>query len=342
MRRHRRHLASAALGRGVAVGGAALAAGAYTGAVILGYRRLAGVGSGCPPAILANTPADFELGSLGDLDLPLDTSRWRMPGFEEVSFPSRDAGIALRAWWVPAAPDAPAIVVIHGARRCRHDPLVLLLAGMLHRRGFSVLIPDLRNHGDSGRESGRHSAGIREHRDVLGAWDWLHDERGIAAERIGLLGISLGGGAATIAIGAEPRVAATWIDGVFADMRIAMDDEARRGGLPSWLVPGGAAIVRRFSGIDFRRAGPLASVPAIAGRPFFIAHGADDARISVRHADVFAEAFAAAGAPIEPWIIPATGHCLGPITVPDEYEARLAAFFSGSIGAPAIPAPATP
>ena len=74
------------------------------------------------------------------------------------------------------------VVVVHGYTACRRDGWVLLAAGMLHRHGFAVLAIDLRNHGDSGRTGGRHTGGIRESADVLGAWDWLVTERHVAPE----------------------------------------------------------------------------------------------------------------------------------------------------------------
>ena len=44
---------------------------------------------------------------------------------------------------------------------------------MLARSGFSVLMMDLRDAGDSDVEDGRVAWGTEEYLDVLGAWDWL-------------------------------------------------------------------------------------------------------------------------------------------------------------------------
>ena len=89
-------------------------------------------------------------------------------------------------------------------------PRVDATVGSCSRRGCSTAMVsrslriDLRNHGDSGTTGGRHTGGIRESADVLGAWDWLVAERDLTPERIGLFGISLGAASVVIAAGDEP------------------------------------------------------------------------------------------------------------------------------------------
>ena len=50
---------------------------------------------------------------------------------------------------------------------------VLTAAGMLNKQGFNILALDMRDHGDSTIEDGRHAAGTEEYQDVLGGFDWL-------------------------------------------------------------------------------------------------------------------------------------------------------------------------
>ena len=102
---------------------------------------------------------------------------------------------------------------------------------MLHRNGFSVLLIDLRDHGDSTREDGRFAGGTDEYRDVLGAWDWLRTEQGLPPASIGLLGISLGAATVLLATGQEPAVAAVWEDSSYADLGTAIDAELKRRGV---------------------------------------------------------------------------------------------------------------
>jgi dipeptidyl aminopeptidase/acylaminoacyl peptidase len=46
--------------------------------------------------------------------------------------------------------------------------------------------------------------------DVLGAWDWLVNDKHISPQKIDLFGTSLGAATVMIAMGEEPRAAAVW------------------------------------------------------------------------------------------------------------------------------------
>ena len=165
----------------------------YGAASAVVYDKLTKVTGDCPPAWAENDPTDFKLYGYDGGPVPdredFDTSPYFMPEPEVVTIPSRDAGIEVSGWYIPAAePDTPTVIVVHGVTACKRDHAVLLPAGMLHRNGFSVLLIDLRDHGDSTFEDGRYAGGTEEHRDVLGAWDWLQSAKGVPAERIGWSG----------------------------------------------------------------------------------------------------------------------------------------------------------
>ena len=101
-----------------------------------------------------------------------------MPHYESVRFPSRQPGINIAGWWVEGKPGAPAVILVHGLGGCKNAIDVLVPAGMLWRNGFSVLMIDLRNIGESDFVDGRSTAGNVEYQDVLGAWDWLVTNKG--------------------------------------------------------------------------------------------------------------------------------------------------------------------
>jgi uncharacterized protein len=284
------------------------------------------------------TPAAFGTAGISDDFVAdgFDTAPYAMPDYEEVRFQGRD-GVNLVAWWVPAAdPAAPAVVLVHGMGSCRKDPVILLPAGMLHRNGFSVLLVDVREMGDSEVIDGRYAGGTQEYLDVLGAWDWLR-EQGIPAERIGLLGESNGAATVIIAAGEEPDVAATWEDSGYADTTTAIDEEVRRAGFPDALTIGGKLWARVF-GIDLDSHRPIDEVALIGDRPLAIVHGVSDDRVMPHHALDFARAReAAAGAsPTDPypWFVPDAEHVQSAFALPDEYEQRLVAFFGEALGTP--------
>ena len=285
------------------------------------WDRLTRVDGQCHPDWAGNDPTAFSYPGM-------DTTLYAMPAPEEVTFPSREAGIDISGWWIRADdPAAPAVVVVHGHTACKRDHDVLLPAGMLHRHGFSVLLIDMRDHGDSSDEDGRYAGGTEEYRDVLGAWDWLRSEQGVSAERIGLLGISLGAAAVLIATGEEPGVAAAWEDSSYADISVAIQAELARNGYPGMLEVGGVTMARLISGDDLRSRSPLEAVRKMSGRALYITHGQADERLSVGYGRALGKEAEAAKVDVTTWIVPGAGHTKAMCLVPDEYEARLSGFF---------------
>jgi len=296
----------------------------YGAASAVVWDRLTKVDGECHPEWAVNDPTAFR-----DPDYPgVDTAAYAMPTPDDVTFPSRDAAITIRGWWLPSAESAaPAVVVVHGHTSCKRDHDVLLPAGMLYRHGYSVLLIDLRDHGDSTDEDGRFAAGTEEYRDVLGAWDWLQSSQSIPAERIGLLGISLGAATVLIASGEEPRVVATWEDSSYGDIGVAIRAELARNGYPQFLGVGGVAMARLLSGDDLMSRSPLAAVGRMTGRKLFITHGTDDDRLSVDFASALIAAAQAADVEMTSWIVPDSEHAEAMWLEPEAYERRLAEFF---------------
>jgi dipeptidyl aminopeptidase/acylaminoacyl peptidase len=302
---------------------------AYGVATAIVWNSLTTVRGDCPPDWAANDPTGFAVPGYDTFD----TSPYLMPPPEEVAIPSREATIEASGWWLPAAdPGAPAIVVVHGHNACKRDHAVLLPAGMLHRHGYSVLLIDLRDHGDSTLEDGRYAGGTEEYLDVLGAWDWLQRERGLPAERIGLVGISLGAATVLIATGEEPRVAAAWEDSSYANIGVAIRAELARNGYPAFLEAGGIAMARLLSGDDLASRSPLEAVRNLDGRPLFVTHGTADSRLSVAYARELIATAQADGSRVESWIVDGAEHTQAMFLHPTDYEARLVAFFESALG----------
>ena len=309
----------------------------YGAASAVVYDKLTKVTGDCPPAWADNHPTSFELYGYDGGDVPgrgdFDTTPYFMPEPEVVTIPSRDAGIEVSGWYIPAAEsDAPTVIVVHGVTACKRDHAVLLPAGMLHRNGFSVLLIDLRDHGDSTFEDGRYAGGTEEYRDVLGAWDWLQTAKNVPAERIGLLGVSLGAATTLIATGHEPGVAATWEDSSYADLPSIIRDELTRSGYPTFLDLGAVLAARLLSGDDLTSYSPLDGINQLDGRPIFITHGDQDDRIAVRYGHDLEAAAGAAGSSPSTWFVADSGHTQAMVDQPDEYERRLVEFFESTIG----------
>jgi dipeptidyl aminopeptidase/acylaminoacyl peptidase len=320
----------------VAVTIAVVALVAYGAVTYVVYDRISAVAPHCTGRFAGYSPASFGTEGIasaftGD---SFATEPYAMPDYVDVGFPSRDPRqppLTIRGWWIPAArPDAPAVIVVHGYGSCRHDPVTLLPAGMLHRNGFGVLMIDLRDQGDSDIEDGRFAGGTEEYRDVLGAWDWLVG-RGIPPEGIGVLGESLGASTSLIAMAEEPRIRATWEDSGYADLEVMLVEELARQGYPGWLIPGGLLWAKVVSGDDLTSKDPLEAVERIGPRALAIVHGEADARVAIHHPLELAAAHARHVPGFAPWIVPRATHVQASFAAPANYERRLVDFFRLSL-----------
>src|SRR5258706_5878112 len=94
--------------------------------------------------------------------------------YQDVRLPARGGDVRLAGWDMPHAGAQRAVVLVHGAsvnRWIEFGGGFLHLGVELQRRGFAVLMIDLRAHGES--EGERVSFGVAERRDIMGAVDWL-------------------------------------------------------------------------------------------------------------------------------------------------------------------------
>lgn len=297
----------------------------YGAASLIVYDKLTAIPDACSGS--RADPTSFAIDGI-------DTAPFHLPPAMDVRFPARDdPAITIAGSWFPvdAGRAAPTVVLVHGLGGCRHSARDLLAAGMLHRNGIAVLMIDLRDHGDSSREDGRFAGGTDEYRDVLGAFDWLL-EQGVPDARIGLLGFSLGAATSMIAMGQEPRIAATWSDSSYGDIGTAIRDELSRNGYPTILEPGGIVAARILGGDDLAGHSPLETTSLLDGRPLFVTHGQLDTRISVRAAHVLVASAAAHGQDAELWIVPDAEHTQALTLHPEAYEERLSAFFRRALG----------
>ncbi|MBN2130775.1 MAG: alpha/beta hydrolase [Sedimentisphaerales bacterium] len=107
-------------------------------------------------------------------------------GFEEVAFRSSD-GVALHGWYVPADDARCTVLLCHGnAGNVMHR---LDLLGFFHSLGLSCFVFDYRGYG---RSAGR-TTEAGTYLDARAAYDWLVRDKSLPADRIILLGRSLGG-----------------------------------------------------------------------------------------------------------------------------------------------------
>lgn len=240
--------------------------------------------------------------------------------YEKIAFKSRD-GLTLRGWFVPAEKPRATIVFCHGHAGSMDPDTEYTPA--FHDSGYNVLMFDFRGHGRS--EGQRVSMGYRERLDLLGAIDYLRS-RGI--DRVGVLGFSMGGAVAISTAPQSEAIRAVVCDGGFTRLGNAIARGARERGWPGWIAALVSPLIICLASLRLGswlpRADPVRWVDKIAPRALLIIHGGLDPYVSL--ADVH-ELYAKAGEPKELWVVPQTGHRRVDKQRPDEYRAKLLAFF---------------
>lgn len=185
--------------------------------------------------------------------------------YEDVTLHTAD-GVAIHGWFVPGGDRV--LLFFHGnAGNISHR---LGSIEVFHRLGLSVLIIDYRGYG---RSEGRPSeAGM--YQDAEAAWEYLTVARGLAAERIVVLGRSLGGAVAAY-LAAHRSPGALIVESSFTSVPDLASELYR------WLP------ARTLSRFDY----PTARYVAAVDCPVLVVHSRDDEITPFRHAEaIFAAA----------------------------------------------------
>jgi len=209
------------------------------------------------------------------------------------------------------------------------DFMEAAIARLLLVHGYSVLLFDLRGHGESGGT--RYTLGIEEPRDILAAIDLAASRAEIDRSRVAVIGESLGGGSALMTVRADPSIGPVVTDSAFADADTVVGEAATQyTNLPGWFNPGMVLMARVFLGLDLTQVSPARVVASQPGRAFLFIHCADDQGVLVHHAyDLKA---ASANPRTELWIVPGCGHVKAFATHPDEWAQHVLTFLGRELG----------
>ncbi len=234
-------------------------------------------------------------------------------------------GLMLRGWYIPAENSVKTIIVCSGANGSLDADVPVL--PWLHEAGYNVLLFDWRAHGQS--EGNVVTLGFNERYDLIAAVQFA---KARGAERVGVLGFSMGG---TVAI----ATAAVYedINAVAADSPFVFVLSAVAGGLIERGMPEGLSflLARLFVttaclrtqlnlfDIDLAR-----WIKRVAPRPLLLIFGEQDVIIPHSEVDMIC---ARAGEPTEVWRVPEAAHRDSHVRQPDEYRRRILEFFAKSL-----------
>ena len=240
--------------------------------------------------------------------------------YEEVSFTTSD-GLTLEGWYIPSKNRA-AVIAFPGRRGSQRP------ARMLARHGYGVLLFDRRGEGES--DGDPNIFGWKGERDIHAAVAYLQQRADVDPERIGGIGLSVGGEMMIDAAAAESDgLKAVVSEG--AGIRtiresLAVPDTRKRieGSLVHAVVTPAVALFS--NGMPPPSLEDLA--PEISPTPLFLIYAVPgqggEAELSRAYYD-------AAREPKEIWRVPGAGHTGGIEAQPEEYERRVIAFFDNAL-----------
>ena len=239
-----------------------------------------------------------------------------------VQFQSQ-SGANIQGWFIPGQKGGGAIVLMHGVRADRRS--MLERARFLCREGYSVLLFDFQAHGES---SGEHiTFGYLESRDAQAAVEFLRANA--PDERIGVIGVSMGG-AATLLASPRLEVDAMVLEMVYPSINEAVSNRLtmRLGPWARILTPFLTWQLKPRLGINAGALSPLDKVSEIAVPKLFVV-GAEDQHTTLAESQ---RMFRAAAEPKELWIVEGARHTDLYAAKKEEYEQRVLSFFKRELG----------
>ena len=197
---------------------------------------------------------------------------------QNVEITAQD-GIILRAWYArPRLANGRDVLMLHGVADNREG--IADFAAMFLNRGYGVLLPDSRAHGESGGALATY--GLRESDDIHRWVDWLYTGR--QSKCVYGFGESMGAAIVLDSLTAEDRFCAIVAESPFSTFRsVAYERAAFYVRAPTWIgrtllrlpVEVGIDYAKLRYGLDFDRDSPVEAV-GHSSTPILLIHGSDD------------------------------------------------------------------
>ena len=225
--------------------------------------------------------------------------------FDEIIIPTKNDK-NLYGWWVPSDnpnnEKKPTIILVHGWSR--NVDRTMAFIKKLHPAGYNLLAFDSRCHGKS--DDDKISSMVKFMEDILATIDYSEKLPYVNKNRIGVLGLSIGGAASIYAASLDKRIKSIVTVGAFSHPKKVMGMEFKKRKIPSFPIVWFIFKYMEFRiGLKFNDIAPSNNiVKTDAG--IFLIHGIDDSTVPIKQAD---ELFNAGDSDkVKLWKIEGKGH----------------------------------
>ncbi|MFC1760239.1 alpha/beta hydrolase [Candidatus Neomarinimicrobiota bacterium] len=159
--------------------------------------------------------------------------------FEEITIPTKN-NKNLYGWWVPAKnlsnENQPTIILIHGWSR--NVDRVMSFIKKLHPAGYNLIAFDSRCHGKS--DDDKFSSMVKFTEDIRAAIDYSEKVPNVDKDRVGVVGLSMGGAASVYVASLDKRIKSVVTVGAFSHPKKVMGLEFKKRKIPYfpfvWLI----------------------------------------------------------------------------------------------------------
>ncbi|MBW8010896.1 MAG: prolyl oligopeptidase family serine peptidase [Chloroflexi bacterium] len=231
--------------------------------------------------------------------------------------------LSIEAWYY-ASQNGAAVLALGGMNGSLGDQLPIVAPLLLE--GYGVLQIEGRGCADP---PGVVTLGFEEAYDVTAGLQYLLQQEEVNANRIGIIGFSMGGVAAIRSAVRNTEISAVLAEGGYANLGIDLvesDDVTSTGFFESIFLHSVALMFWLQTGVNPWDSSPVDEIALISPRPLFLIYGEYEAANGRARLQ-----FEAALEPKTLWIVPGGDHGSNYLVAQQEYEQSVVIFFNQAL-----------
>ncbi len=199
--------------------------------------------------------------------------------YTEITIPTKN-NCSLYGWWIPGKEKSPLVILVHGWGR--NAGRMMPYIDQFNKAGFSLVAFDSRNHGSS--DADQHSTMLKFAEDIRATMEYTSEKGWISSEKVGLVGLSIGGAASIYAAAHDDRIKAVITVGALAEPQAVMKKQLIDRHIPTPLIWGSIKFIQYKVGFRFADIAPVNHIHN-AQADFLLIHGEKDITVPIGQAE---------------------------------------------------------